>query len=158
MAGFERFVIPPLRERSQDIPGIVAAILREVSRKPDRHGLRVDAETLEALSSHHWWDNVRELRLIIEEAAITSAGDSLCLPQMFFDEPEMVFDLLRAIQSGQKSSIEDALGFLEKTIVQRALMHTGFDFADASRLLNLTEQNLRYRIKKHSIYVPAVDK
>jgi len=158
MAAFERFMIPPLRERKQDIPGIVLTILRELSKKLGVRELRVGAGTLVILAQHQWWDNVRELRLVIEESAVTSADDALLLPARFFDESEMVFDLMRSLQSGKRSSIEDALGFLEKSIVQRALMHCGFDYGKACRLLNLTEQNLRYRIKKHSIYVPAGEK
>lgn len=155
ISGFERFVIPPLRERQQDIPIIVANILRGLSRKPGARALRMEPDTLATLTGHRWWGNVQELRLVIQEGAALSTGSSLRLPERFFDEPELMSDLLRAIQSGHRVSIEGALGFLEKTIVQRALMHAGFDYARASRLLGLTEQNLRYRIRKHNIYIPT---
>jgi len=158
VTGFERFVVPPLRERKQDIQGIVHAILRDLPKRLGVRGLRLEADVLNRLEQHNWWDNVRELRLVIEEAAVNSTDGKLLLPAQFFDEVEMVRDLQRSIQTGKRSPVDDAVNFLEKTIVQRALRHCGFDYAKTSRLLHLTEQNLRYRIKKHNIYVPAGEK
>ena len=65
-----QIVIPPLRERKEDIPLIADAMLQNLNKK---HGTRVtglDSEVLEILHQHDWPGNVRELRNVLERAAI----------------------------------------------------------------------------------------
>jgi DNA-binding NtrC family response regulator len=65
-----QIVIPPLRERKEDIPLIADAMLQNLNGK---HGTRVtglDNDVLEILHRHHWPGNVRELRNVLERAAI----------------------------------------------------------------------------------------
>jgi transcriptional regulator with PAS, ATPase and Fis domain len=71
-----QIVIPPLRERKQDIPLIADVLLHDLNQK---HGTRVtgvDAQVLDLLYRHAWPGNVRELRNVLERAAIT-AGEGL---------------------------------------------------------------------------------
>ncbi len=71
-----QIVVPPLRERKEDIPPIADAILQNLNQK---HGTRItgiDAEVLELLKGHDWPGNVRELRNTLERAAIM-AGEGL---------------------------------------------------------------------------------
>jgi formate hydrogenlyase transcriptional activator len=73
-------VVPPLRERRDDIPLLVRAF---VARYAQRLGRRIDAippGTLNALTAHDWPGNVRELQNCIERAVILSPGNVLCVP------------------------------------------------------------------------------
>lgn len=63
--------IPPLRERREDIPALIYAILNELSQKLHR-SLSLSQETLAVLCSHNWPGNVRELRNVLEFAAYLS--------------------------------------------------------------------------------------
>jgi len=71
--------LPPLRERKQDIPSIAAALIRDLNRK---HGCRVThlaPEVLERLEANSWPGNIRELRNVIERAAIVAGEGEICL-------------------------------------------------------------------------------
>ena len=71
-----QIVVPPLRERKEDIAPIAEVMLQNLNRK---HGTRVtgiDAEVLDLLHRHDWPGNVRELRNILERATIM-AGEGL---------------------------------------------------------------------------------
>jgi DNA-binding NtrC family response regulator len=153
-AGFEKWNIPPLRERVEDIPGLVQSILREVAFETGKEPLQCPPETVRELQRHTWLDNVRELRFVVEEGASISEN-VLTLPAAMFGENEMVSEILETIRGGRRCSIELSLDFLEKSLVQRALIRHNFDLASASRSLSLTEQNLRYRMKKHNIFIPV---
>jgi DNA-binding NtrC family response regulator len=72
-----QIVIPPLRERKEDIPLIADAMLENLNKK---HGTRVtglDAEVLEILHQHDWPGNVRELRNVLERAAILAGAGEI---------------------------------------------------------------------------------
>src|ERR1700756_701673 len=64
--------LPPLRERREDIPDLVAHFVDIYSRRMDKQIDEIPAETLSALSSYPWPGNIRELQNIIERAVILS--------------------------------------------------------------------------------------
>ena len=73
-------LLPPLRERRQDIPVLVTHFVKTFSQrmgKPIRH---IPPETLAAFSSYSWPGNIRELQNLIERAVILSAGPTLDVP------------------------------------------------------------------------------
>jgi formate hydrogenlyase transcriptional activator len=70
-------VIPPLRERPEDIPLLVRAFVREFQKRMGKEIESVPRKTLQALQSYSWPGNVRELRNLIEHAMILSKGKTL---------------------------------------------------------------------------------
>jgi transcriptional regulator with GAF, ATPase, and Fis domain len=68
---------PPLRERSEDIPLLVWAFIKEFSVKMGKQIQLVPKKTMEALQHYHWPGNIRQLRNVIEHAMIISAGETL---------------------------------------------------------------------------------
>ena len=70
-------VIPPLRERPEDIPLLVRAVVKEFQKKMGKEVESVPKKTMEALQSYSWPGNVRELRNLIEHAMILSQGKTL---------------------------------------------------------------------------------
>jgi transcriptional regulator with GAF, ATPase, and Fis domain len=70
-------VIPPLRERLDDIPVLVRAFVREFQKRMGKEVESVPKKTMEALQSYSWPGNVRELRNLIEHAMIVSRGKTL---------------------------------------------------------------------------------
>ena len=77
-------VVPPLRERPEDIPLLVRHFVRRFSQKLKRQIESVPASTMEALQRWHWPGNIRELENVIERAVILSTGSVLqvSLPEM----------------------------------------------------------------------------
>jgi transcriptional regulator with GAF, ATPase, and Fis domain len=72
-------VIPPLRERSEDIPFMVRAFVREFQKRMGKEIETISKKSMEALQSYSWPGNVRELRNVIEHAVILSKGKSLAV-------------------------------------------------------------------------------
>ena len=70
-------VIPPLRERPEDIPLLVRAVVKEFQKRMGKEIENIPKRTLQALQSYSWPGNVRELRNLIEHAMILSKGKTL---------------------------------------------------------------------------------
>ena len=73
-------VVPPLRERSEDIPLLIRHFAQKHARRMDRHIETIPAEDMEALARYHWPGNVRELENLIERAVILARGPVLHVP------------------------------------------------------------------------------
>jgi transcriptional regulator with GAF, ATPase, and Fis domain len=69
--------LPPLRERRDDIPPLVAHFVKQTARRMNRPAPRVTQATMSQLTSHEWPGNVRELQNAIERAVILAQGSSL---------------------------------------------------------------------------------
>ncbi len=70
-------VIPPLRERPEDIPLLVRAVVKEFQKRLGKEIESIPKKTMQALQSYSWPGNVRELRNLIEHAMILSRGKTL---------------------------------------------------------------------------------
>src|ERR1700737_411712 len=81
-----RIVMPPLRDRKDDIPLLVRAFLRQFSKANDKQVVDVTPEALNALLMYNWPGNVRELRTAIEHGAVMATGPKITPP----DLPEAV--------------------------------------------------------------------
>jgi formate hydrogenlyase transcriptional activator len=73
-------VVPPLRERAEDIPRLVRYFAQKYARRMDRRIETIPTEEMEALTRYHWPGNVRELENLIERAVILSRGPTLHVP------------------------------------------------------------------------------
>jgi len=96
--------VPPLRERTEDIPMLVWAFLKEFS---SRMGKKI---TLVPLQRHPWPGNVRELRNVIERGVIVTSGDTLRVPMLLNVAPAA-----RKMQTLADSQREQILESLERT-------------------------------------------
>jgi two-component system response regulator HydG len=144
--------IPPLRERPEDIEPILTSFL-EVARRD--HGCRIKGLTpvaLTILQAHDWPGNVRELHNVVEGLTIT------CKDEMI--QPNHLPTSVRDTQSvGSNGEIEKtsllAFGLsaqeMEKKLLKEALQRTGGNISEASRLLKITRNTLRYRMAKYHL-------
>jgi formate hydrogenlyase transcriptional activator len=73
-------VVPPLRDRAEDIPLLVRYFTQKHARRMDRRIETIPAEEMETLTRYHWPGNVRELENLIERAVILSRGPALHVP------------------------------------------------------------------------------
>jgi formate hydrogenlyase transcriptional activator len=73
--------IPALRARPEDIPALVDHFVRKFAAQMDKPVTQVSAEVMEALRTHSWEGNIRELQNVIERAVIMSSGEFLQLSQ-----------------------------------------------------------------------------
>ena len=145
--------IPPLRERPEDIQPMVRFFIEHYNRKFKRQVSGISPEALRLLLSHDWPGNVRELRNAIERAMILEEGSQITAPSL----PIMVatspmFHTAAAQQSFSGAS-EDGLSLEEneRQLLVRALEKTTGNQTQAARLLSITRDTLRYKMKKFNL-------
>jgi two-component system, NtrC family, response regulator HydG len=144
--------IPPLRERPEDIEPILTSFL-DIARRD--HGCRIKGITpaaLTILQGHDWPGNVRELHNVVEGLTIT-CKDKMIQPDHL---PASVGDPGSAGSNGEieKTSLL-AFGLsaqeMEKKLLKEALQRSGGNISEASRLLKITRNTLRYRMAKYHL-------
>ncbi len=139
--------LPPLRERRSDIPLLASNYLTKMNGN-----LTISAEALEYLINYAWPGNVRELHNVIERAAVLCHGNSIGiknLPQeMVSSEP---FDNNIMPKLPESLDLAPAVDRIETLMIQKALLQSGNNKSKASRLLNISERSLWYKLKKFGI-------
>jgi formate hydrogenlyase transcriptional activator len=78
--------VPPLRERSEDIPLLVRHFVNEFARHMNKEVSNIPSEVMEVLRSHDWPGNIRELQNVIERAMILCTGPDLSIPRGEFKQ------------------------------------------------------------------------
>ncbi len=137
--------VPPLRERAEDVPLLVWALLEELSSRMGKKITQVPRRTMETLQRQAWLGNVRELKNVIEHAAIVTSGDTLRVPL-----------LDAAAVAGAPSS--PTLADSERELILRALEGKGWHVkgpGGAAAALGLKPSTLYSRMKKLGIHPPG---
>jgi DNA-binding NtrC family response regulator len=108
---FSPFEIPPLRERTQDIPLLVEYFIDRYARKAGKNIKRVNKKTLELLQLYPWPGNIRELQNVIERSVILYDSEVLSVNESWLPENSMPIEdnELGAIQAQARRAIETAL-------------------------------------------------
>ena len=147
--------MPPLRERPEDIEPILTQFLSQARRERGSRIKGMTPEALAILKQYPWPGNVRELHNVVEWLTITCKQDEITpehLPASFKTAPPTNEEK----PAGTPSLL--ALGLsveeVEKTMLQEALRKTGGNVSEASRLLKITRNTLRYRMAKHNLSLP----
>ncbi|MCP4310603.1 MAG: sigma-54-dependent Fis family transcriptional regulator [Bacteroidetes bacterium] len=132
-------VVPPLRERPEDIPELAARFLMDTSRKYGRTGLDISKKSMKQLQQYAWPGNVRELQNIIQRAVIMS------------EENQLLFDQLGSTGPGSPGkptlNIEDN----EKQLISKALMTNRGNVTRAATDLGIDRNALYRRMKKYGL-------
>ncbi len=152
---FEHLSVPPLREHPEDVPDLVNLFVEVSDNKRQPPPVLSDA-SLHKLADHSWYDNIRELRYLVEEALRISTGEELILPAGFIDEVKAVRELLAKLMLGKKIDMETTLDALEKSLIRRALIRAEFEKSETAALLGLSDVGIRYRLQKHGIHLPPM--
>lgn len=159
--------LPPLRKRQEDIPLLVEHFL---SQRPMQYNGQVTAsmQALLALKQHDWPGNVRELRNVLERAALLCDHGIIEVDMLGLDFASdsgnnMTNTSARGDQKYTETSpltttgTSSILAQQERSMVEAALEQSNWNKAAAARLLGISWDNLRYRIKKYKIKRPGRD-
>jgi len=135
--------VPPLRERSEDIPLLVRSFVAKLAKKLGKSIKAPSSQIIHRLQSYSWPGNVRELANVIERAIIDARGDTLDLT-----------DGLEAVVGNPNLGLVRSLEDLEREFIIETLRQTrgkieGND--GAARSLGLNPSTLRTRMKKLGI-------
>jgi transcriptional regulator with GAF, ATPase, and Fis domain len=136
-------MIPPLRERPEDIPLLVLAFVREFQKRMGKEIENISRKSIDALQSYPWPGNVRELRNMVERAMIVSSGKILAVQVPKLTPSETV----------DTPSLEDT----ERRHIVSVLERTGWRVAGksgAAKILGLNHSTLFSKMKKLGIRRP----
>ena len=145
-------VIPPLRERSEDIPDLVQYFFRKSQQKNARPDLAMPSALLPYFARYRWPGNVRELENVVERIVVLARGSDITiedLPQ-FLRQEKPGIDALEIDLPPQGISLDA----IEKELILRALHRCDWNQTHAARYLDISRKTLIYRIEKYGIRKP----
>jgi arginine utilization regulatory protein len=148
VSDFELVEIPPLRERPEDIPLLVKHFSNEICNELGIGELVIDVNAIDVLVRQTWKENIRELKAVVDKSVLFSSGGRFMLPPELVDEKTEVVKMINNIAAGQEFLLDKSLDVIEKGIIERALSRFGFNQSRAAHFLGMSEQTLRYKLKR----------
>jgi Nif-specific regulatory protein len=143
-------VIPPLRERIEDLPLLAAHFLETRAARLDRPLAQLTPAALETLMQHDWPGNVRELENEIERALTLAGNNTEITPEYLSERIKMDSDISGA-RDAKAATLKEATARVERQMVFDALRKTGGNRSQAARELGLTRQGLLNKIARYDI-------
>jgi transcriptional regulator with GAF, ATPase, and Fis domain len=165
--------IPPLRDRTEDIPVLAQRFLDEANKANNGNVRGIDPGAVELLRSYTWPGNVRELKNSIERAVVIAQGDTLVvddlperiralslrpppLPRISLDEIDTssAISPLELALTGIGGDFRTRMERLEAELLTHALREAGWNQTEAARQLQMPLRTLVYKIRMHGIRRP----
>ena len=140
--------VPPLRERSEDIPQLARCFVERHAARHGRGEVALPAPVLAALAAQPWPGNVRELENVIERALVLADGPEIDLA---FLEGVMTVVPAQEKPDDAELSIKKATRSLEQELIRRALGVTQGNRTNAAKLLEISHRALLYKMKEYGI-------
>ena len=161
-------MIPPLKERKEDIPELVSYFLKKFNRELKKGIVGITPSAMEKITSYGWPGNVRQLENILKRAMVLCQGEWILEDQLLFEkgwerreaEEELskknVEDLLDALfeelsNTPTASQEMDMISSLERGLILRALQKTRGNQVQAALLLGINRSTLRGKMERYHI-------
>jgi two-component system response regulator HydG len=146
-------MIPPLRDRPDDIPVLAEHFIRKAGLKHGTPARRISPEAMEALLRYPWPGNVREMENVIERAVIFEYGEEIRLESL---PPEIRSgcdaETLRHVMGGSlRTATQTVQAEIEKDRIQAALRLAGGNKTKAARILNVSRVTLYQKIREYRL-------
>jgi two-component system, NtrC family, response regulator AtoC len=144
--------LPPLRRRREDLALLAAQFVAQMNRRLSRNLKGVSQAALQVMREYDWPGNVRELRNVIERGVLLAPGDQI-LPA------HLPVELRRTEEApvpegGSAVSLPAggvSLAAVERRLIEEALEKAGGNQVRAARMLEISRDTLRYRMKKYGL-------
>lgn len=136
--------LPPLRERTGDIPVLSEHFLKIYVKKYKKPIRNIQSSAIKKLNQYHWPGNVRELQHAIERAVIMSEGSSL-------GPDDFILSSERSGGMGEHDFETYNLEDIEKAIINRVMKQNQGNVTQAATQLGLTRTSLYRRMEKHGL-------
>jgi DNA-binding NtrC family response regulator len=146
-------VVPPLRERIQDVPLLVEHFIRRDNRRFHKHIEGLSPEALAALNAYRWPGNVRELENVIERCVVLAEGPVIQLNDLPLDIslPQQA----TKVRAAETLPLNEATDQFEQQIVLRVLERVGWNLTEAGRILEIHRNSLRVKLARWGIRAPG---
>jgi two-component system response regulator PilR (NtrC family) len=153
--------VPPLRERTADLPGLTAAILARLAAQQGRATPQLTPDALRALAAYPFPGNVRELENILERALAMADGNHIDTPDLYLPQTnprrvettrdEAAFNPALddpPLAPNPAGTLPGHIEQMERAAIQKALQATRWNRTKAAEQLGITFRALRYKLKK----------
>jgi arginine utilization regulatory protein len=142
------FTIPPLRERSEDIPALTNHFIKLFSMKYGKPMISISKELEAAFTKYDWPGNIRELEHVIESSITMIDNEDTIMPE------HLPIDLISLLQIQKKVAsaplAEILLAAEERAIINTLEVHS-WNISKSAVILGISRQNLQYRMRKLGI-------
>lgn len=140
--------VPALRERKEDVPFLAEILLANTTRELGRKDLKLSPAAIARLQEYEWPGNIRELRNVIERAAILTDSIEIQLSDLAFD---------RSITAAATGAINSRMTLLEmeRAFIEAVLREESGRVATAAMRLGVPKSSLYQKIKEYKIEVHA---
>ena len=152
--------LPPLRERRDDIPLIVEAMIHNLNRKHETRITHASPEFLAELQKNDWEGNVRQLRNVVERAVIIAGSGMLRPTHVPFGigprqtESQAAAESIPAVES-QEGTIRIKLGAsideAEQVLIEATLADNGGDKKRTAAILGITTKTLHTKLSQYEL-------
>ena len=139
--------LPPLRDRREDIPGLVDHFVRRYAA--EGRGVRsVSREAMDALVKYDYPGNVRELENIVHRALVLARGSSLTTSDL---APHVAGLKPESAVAAEPADFVARVAAFEQRLIQEALAQADGVQTRAARALGISERHLRYKLKRSGL-------
>lgn len=138
-------LIPPLRERKQDIPELFSFFLKKHYEQEGQEEPAVPSEIFESILEYDWKGNVRELENTVQNLVTMSPEGELSADFLPFRAKKHPLDFL------EPRNLKAVISEIEIYLIKKALSKYGGNQVKAARLLGVPEATLRFKMKKYAI-------
>jgi two-component system response regulator AtoC len=147
-----RIAVPPLREHPDDVPALCAHFIARFNQEMKRHVQGVSAGAMEFLRAYPWPGNIRELRNVVERAFILYAGMDELRAEHLTPEIRKATQVKKHGHGVPTVGAEGVvLDDVERRLIVEAMERASGNQSKAARLLGVSRDTLRYRLKKHGL-------
>lgn len=141
-----RIVVPPLRQRVEDLPDLVWHFVNCYAGEVRRGIIELDPQMMQVFANCPWPGNVRQLRNAVRSALVLGTGPTLSLD----DTPDTLAELTAHGPADRDCDLPDlSLQELERQAIGEALRKTKSHQARAARLLGITDRTLREKLRRY---------
>lgn len=139
-------MIPPLRERAEDIPQLIASFLAHFGAKHAQPGKQMSADALLHCQRFAWPGNVRQLRNVVERMVVTC-------PRLMIDLADLPAEIRGAVEADQGFTLRPGmtLAEAEKILIQQTLLHVTANREEAAKRLGISRRALQYKLKHYGL-------
>jgi DNA-binding NtrC family response regulator len=144
--------LPPLRERTEDIPLLARAFLGEFARENDKAVSAITGDAMDLLQSHNWPGNVRELRTAMEHAVVMSRGEKVTPRDLPLSLRQARQPAVSAVQTMPAPGVPPlSVVEAEKNLIRRALRESQGSRTEAARKLGMSRRTLYRKLEVYNI-------
>jgi len=152
-----KIILPPLRERKEDINEFVNKFIRNANKEFDKAVEGINDEVNSIFMNYYWYGNIRELENVIKRCVLLSTGPMISadlLPEemLQFEGPDKE-DRVEKKKNLSVFELKEATSEAEKEVITNALIKSNYNKSKAAKLLNIDRKTLYNKIKEYDISI-----